>query len=132
MVRIFMSLLTVLLLFGAGECLAAESEQLVDPMRPLRYQAPAPATSIEKTIQKQVDTTAWQLTAVLVSAERSVAVINGKLLQKGENLKGYRLVKILPDKVLLKNKDEKIILSRAGTGLKKISVYKDIGKGSNP
>ena len=133
MARIFRILLMVLLLSGAGESFAAKSEQFVDPMRPVRYQAPVVNTTpIKKNDQEQVNTKTWRLTAVLISAERSVAVINGKSLQEGEILNGFRLVEIMPDKVLLKNKQRKLVLRRSGTGLKKISVNKDVGKGSNP
>ena len=133
MAKFFRIVLTVLLLAGAGESFAAKSEQFVDPMRPIRYQTPVVTTlSMEKNNQKQVDTKAWQLTAVLISAERSVAVINGKPLQEGEIFHGFRLVKIMPDQVLLKNKQRKLVLRRSGTGLKKISVNKDVGKGGKP
>lgn len=133
MAKILRLLLTVLLLVLAVESFATQIDQFVDPMRPVRYQASdTSSSSIGKNNQQLVDTNAWQLTAVLTSAERSVAVINGKPLQEGEILNGFKLVKIMPDKVLLKNKQRKLVLRRAGTGLKKISLSKDVGKGSNP
>ena len=133
MAKIFRILLTVLLLIVAGQSFAAQLDQFVDPMRPVRYQASvANTTPMKKNDQKLVNTKAWRLTAVLISAERSVAVINGKSLQEGEILNGFKLVKIMPDQVLLKNKQRKLVLRRSGTGLKKISVSKDIGKGSKP
>ena len=104
MAKFFRILLTVLLLILAVESFAAQLDQFVDPMRPVRYQTSvANSTSMKKNNQKLVDTKAWQLTAVLISAERSVAVINGKPLQEGEILNGFRLVRIMPDQVLLKN-----------------------------
>lgn len=133
MAKIFRILLTVLLLIVAGQSFAAQLDQFVDPMRPVRYQASvANTTPMKKNGQKLVNTKAWRLTAVLISAERSVAVINGKSVQEGEILNGFKLVKIMPDKVLLKNKQRKFVLRRSGTGLKKISPSKDIGKGSKP
>ena len=112
----------------AGSCCAATSELFVDPMQPIRYQA----TSVRQATTKDVTTKDWTLTAVLISAGRSVAVVNGKSLQKGEILDGYKLVEITPDKVLMRNGKRKLVLRRAGTGLKKISPSKDIGKGSKP
>ena len=127
-VRMSRILLIILLIFIAGETFAAKSDQFVDPMRPAHYQ-----TSSGQQVQSDsVNTEAWKLTAILLSADRSVAVINGKALQKGEFLDGYRLVQIMPDKVLLQNKQRKLVLRRAGTGLKKISPSKDIRKGSKP
>ncbi|MDX2493508.1 MAG: hypothetical protein QNK27_00915 [Desulfuromusa sp.] len=122
----------MLLLFGvAGNCCAATAEKFVDPMRPLHYQTPAAKkTAMGKKIQ--VNTKSWQLTAVLISAGRSVAVINGKSLQVGAQLDGYKLVRIDSDQVVLKNKQRTLTLRRAGTGLKKMSTDRDIRKGSKP
>ena len=128
MVRIFRILLIVLLISMVGEAFAAKLGQFVDPMRPAYYQT----SSAQQATPDRVNTKDWKLTAILISADRSVAVINGKALQKGESLDGYRLVQIMPDKVLLQNKQQKLVLHRVGTGLKKISTNKDIGKGSKP
>ena len=131
MVKITSILLVILLSCVAGEGFAAQLSQFVDPMRPVRYQAPAGKTSVaEKKLR--TDTKDWQLTAVLTSAGRSVAVINGKSLQEGEQLGGYKLIQIDTDKVVLKNKQGKLVLRRAGTGLKKISTNSDIRKGNKP
>ena len=128
MVRMSRILLTIMLIFVAGESFAAKLDQFVDPMRPLHYQ-----TSLSQQAKAEgVTTKDWTLTAVLISAERSVAVINGKTLQQGETIGGYRLVKIMPDKVLLKNGQRKLVLRRTGTGLKKMSPSRDIEKGSKP
>ena len=129
MARISGILLTVLLLCLAGESFAAKLDQFVDPMRPVRYQASSSTQEAEAEAD-EVDVKAWKLSAVLISTERCVAVINGKSLQEGELLDGYRIIQIRPDKVLLKNKQRKLVLRRAGTGLKKISPGRDVGKGS--
>ncbi len=121
----------LLLLCVAGNCYAEASEQFVDPMRPIGYQAPVvKKTTVEK--QLRVNTNNWKLTAVLTSAGRSVAVINGESLQVGGSLDGYRLVQIDFDKVILKNKQRTLVLRRAGTGLKKRSTARDSRKGSKP
>ena len=128
MVRMSGLVLTVFLIFMAGESFAVKLDQFVDPMRPLHYQT----SSSRQAKAEGVLIKAWTLTAVLISAERSVAVINGKTMQQGEIIGGYRLVQIMPDKVLLKNGQRKLVLRRTGTGLKKISPGKDIKKGSKP
>jgi len=123
--------LALLLLCAAGNCCAEATEQFVDPMRPIRYQTPvAKKSAVEKKLQ--ADTKSWKLTAVLTSAGRSVAVINGESFQVGGRLDGYRLVQIDFDKVILKNKQRTLVLHRAGTGLKKMSTTRDIRKGSKP
>ena len=131
MAKLFTIVLTFLLFGVTGFCGAATSEQFVDPMRPVHYQTSTAKTS---TVGKKepVKTKGWKLLAVLTSTERSVAVINGRSLQLGDHLEGYKLVKIDPDKVVLKNKQTTLVLRRAGTGLKKMSVDKDIRKGTKP
>ena len=128
MVRMSGLVLTVFLIFMAGESFAVKLDQFVDPMRPLHYQT----SSSRQAKAEGVLIKAWTLTAVLISAERSVAVINGKTMQQGEIIGGYRLVQIMPNKGLLKNGQRKLVLRRTGTGLKKISPGKDIKKGSKP
>ncbi len=128
MAKISGMVLAILLLFVSGAGSAENNGGLVDPMRPVRYQAPAASTIV--TGPGQADVKSWQLSAVLISAERSVAVINGTSLQEGQVLDGYRLLQIEPGRVVLKNGQRKIVLHRAGTGLKKISVNQDVGKGS--
>ena len=131
MARISVIVLLFLLFFVESNCCSAAPEAFVDPMRPVRYQNPVTTrTATEKNIQGETE--GWQLTTVLISARRSVAVINGKSLQVGERLDGYKLVQIKSDRVVLKNKQRTLVLHRSGTGLKKMSTEKDIGKGSKP
>lgn len=92
------------------------AEELIDPMRPEHYQAPALA---KKSEEQKLDTSSWNLTAVLSAADRVVAVINGKSQQKGDVLQGYTVVNIQPDHVLLQNGEKQLVLYRAGTGLRK-------------
>ena len=131
MAKLFTIVLTFLLFGVPGFSGAATSEQFVDPMRPVNYQNSAAKTSIVGK-KERVSTKGWKLLAVLTSTERSVAVINGRSLQLGDHLEGFKLVKIDPDKVVLKNKQTTLVLRRAGTGLKKMSANKDIRKGSKP
>jgi type II secretory pathway component PulC len=64
-------------------------------------------------------TATWKLTAVLLSEQRSVAVINGQSLQPGDELEGYTLRSIHEDRVVLTGEGKKLVLQRSGTGLKK-------------
>jgi hypothetical protein len=109
-------MIAILLIPMAWQALFARAEELVDPMRPEHYQAPA---SAEKSEGQKVDTTSWSLTAVLSAADRVVAVINGKSLQKGDEFKGYTVMNIQSDHVLLQNREKQLVLHRVGTGLKK-------------
>jgi hypothetical protein len=121
----------ILLFCVAGEGVAATEQQFVDPMRPSHYQDQSNTRSVVEK-QPQVKTGSWELTAVLLSPGRSVAVINGKSLQLGEQLEGYKLIQVQSDRVILRNKQEKLVLRRTGTGLKKVSINRGVGKGSKP
>ncbi len=127
MVRNMIVILLVVLLCGIATCAVAQSEQLVDPMRPLRG-APGTVNPVRKVDQPVKE--ALQLTAVLISEQRSVAVINGKSLQQGDKINGYKLIRICPNYVELRGKLGKRTLRRTGTGLKKISTKSNIKKGS--
>lgn len=122
------AVLLVLSLVGAAG--AVESERLQDPLRPVRYQAPLNKSRADDGHKKAVPN--WHLSAVLLSDARAVAVIDGVPCQVGDLVEGYRVVKIEGAKVLLKNNRRKVVLRRAGTGLKKVSSPKDVGKGSHP
>lgn len=113
MVRVLTASALLLMVFTV---LSARTEELVDPMRPEHYQAPVPA---EKSEEQKIDTTEWSLTAVLSAADRVVAVINGKSLQKGDVLQGYTVTNIQADRALLQNGEKQLVLHRVGTGLKK-------------
>jgi hypothetical protein len=117
-----------LLLFGST-VYAAERGGLSDPLRPLGYHPPAVSASQAAAVAKPIN---WHLSAVLHSAARSVAVINGRPLQLDDEIDGYRLVKIEPASVLLQKKQEKIVLRRSGTGLKKAFPLRDVEKGNQP
>ena len=116
----------ILLLCGPVSAAAAATGRLQDPLRPVRYQAP-----VNKK-QAEVQPLNWHLSAVLLSEKRAVAVINGRSLRLGDLLDGYKLIKIEPGKVLLRNKQQQVILRRSGTGLKKISSLEEVKKGSHP
>jgi type II secretory pathway component PulC len=101
--------------YGANTVKATE---FIDPMRPLNYQVSTTDTN-PKTENEELKTATWKLTAVLLSEQRSVAVINGQSLQPGDELEGYTLRSIHEDRVVLTGEGRKLVLQRSGTGLKK-------------
>ncbi len=108
--------------------LAAEKNPLKDPLRPLKSQNSAVSSVVKKPAESQLD---WRLGAVLVAADRAVAMINGQALQVGDRLHGYQVKQIEPGSVLLTKGQKKLVLRRSGTGLKKASVL-EAGEGSQP
>ena len=99
----------------------ADSPELFDdPLRPPSYRYIAPAENQE--FSPQVDTSGWILSAVLRSATRTIAVVNGKVMKVGDLLEGYRVTSIMADRVVLEKGKGKVILTRVGTGFKKDST----------
>ena len=119
-------LLGLFLLIAAAACSIGFAEELRDPMVPTHYRAAA----VAKPAPAPVKTDSWVLRAVLHSAGRSVALVNDQTLRTGDQLEGYRLVRILPDHVVFKNKRKEVVLYRVGTGLKKIAADAAAKKGS--
>lgn len=99
----------------------AGAADLIDPMRPQNHKVGVTdGRDDEAALAAEAKRTAdWCYAAVLLSAKRKVAVINGHALKVGEVLEGYRLVSIKTDQVVLRGKGRELILHRTGTGLKK-------------
>jgi MSHA biogenesis protein MshK len=111
------SYLTVLLMIAVyGTTITAQADTLRDPLRPVHYQV-AKKGADGSAVKKQPQS--WQLSAVLISRDRTVAVVNGQSMQVGDQIDGYKLLKIEPAKVLLQDKQKQIVLHRSGTGMKK-------------
>ena len=123
--QVFFGSLLILFAGWFGSAVAAE---LTDPLRPYGYNT-TPAAVRQ---QQQVKTSDWRLAAVLIAADRTVAVINGRSLQVGDMLEGYTLTKITPSSALLQKNDQQVTLRRSGTGLKKMSESQDVIEGSQP
>ncbi len=111
-----------------GITLPACAGSLVDPMRPVNYQRVEVPSSADEKVPV---TENWNLNGVLISASRTVAVINGMSFQLGDKIDGYRITKITTSEAVLKNKQQTLVLHRSGTGLKK-SAIQDNGKGFKP
>ncbi|BCA78655.1 hypothetical protein [Desulfuromonas sp. AOP6] len=86
------ALLCGLLLLIAASGLHAEP--LRDPTRPPRSLA-AP-TRVETTSK-------WQVSSILISADRRVATVNGQAVQVGDRISGARVLAIAADSVRLRN-----------------------------
>lgn len=93
--------------------------QATDFYDPLRPHTATRSTVTEKAVAVPDPTVDWRLTAVLISAQRSVAIINGSSFRPGDQLEGFRLVSIFPDRVILKKNGTTKVLHRVATGLKK-------------
>lgn len=76
--------------------------QLDDPTRPANI---ANATSSATAV-----TASWDLSSILVSPQRRVAIINGKTVKSGENLAGAKVLMINETGVKLKYRGEIILL----------------------
>ena|SRR3990167_6073284 len=84
----------LLLLVSFSGCIHCACAQLVDPTRPAGY--------VEMTPSRF---TAWELTAILISPERRVAVINSQPVQVGDQLLGETVIAIEPNTVQLEGAD---------------------------
>jgi MSHA biogenesis protein MshK len=60
----------------------------------------------------------WELDAVIISKERTVAIINGEVVKVGDQIAGNRLVSIGPYSVQLESGDGKITLFLLDSSLK--------------
>ncbi|MBD1401419.1 hypothetical protein [Pelovirga terrestris] len=118
------SLILFLLIVIPGPAWAQSSAQLVDPLRPSHYQ-PQPPAEVQldaQPIERLRDQ--LQLTVILTSAERTMAVINGRPLQVDQTISGFRLVRIGVDSVDLRKGEQTLTLHRTISGVKKSPAQK--------
>jgi len=115
-----------LLLLIVVPCLgwAQSSAGLVDPLRPSHYRPPPQVEAPSGSEQIDVLRQQFQLTAILKSSHRAMAVINGRPLQVGQTLNDFRLAEIGTDYVVLRKGEHKLTLYRTIIGVKKSSVQK--------
>ena len=112
----------VLFLLGLGLYAAwpvsAGADTLHDPMRP---EAAGTGRSRHATVKPvQTKEPKWKLTAVIISVDRKVAVLNGRTLQRGDWISGYRVQAIEANRVLLVKRGRTKVVPRVGTGLRKV------------
>ena len=117
------SVVLLWLLLGGG-AMSVAAEPLLDPLRPDHYATgESPSLVGAKTEPSEV---VWQLTTVLVSDARQLAIINGRTVREGDLINGYRVEAIERDRVVLKNKERSVVVPRIGTGLKKTGSTVDL------
>lgn len=83
----------MVLLLGSGELWA-----LSDPTRPAPWVPQQKSTAPKKAVKTQLT-----LMAILHSEGRQVAVINGRSLQAGDRIEGYRVEAIAVDHAILRS-----------------------------
>ncbi|MCP4005174.1 MAG: general secretion pathway protein GspB [bacterium] len=87
-----------LMFIFCGSEFARAAEELIDPTRPPLYSAKPGYDEIE-------DSDALFLSAILISEERRIAIINGKVVRKGDLIAGSRILTIGPWGVTLDGVD---------------------------
>ena len=84
-----------------------------DPFVPIDFRQAA-VTAKEKLAPAPKSESYW-LTGVFYRRGRNLAIINRILVREGEEIFGMKVIKILPDRVLIEKEGEEIIL-RMGVG----------------
>ncbi len=96
-----------LLLLGALLCPApAAGESLPDPTRPSSPEV----REQERTRTQQEREPSWQLSSVIYSPQRRVAVINGEVKKVGDSVAGAKVTSIRPDSVVLIYRGQQITI----------------------
>lgn len=92
-----------------GLALPAWGDEVDDPMRPPQNESSSSQVSRHP---------GWDLSSVLISDDRRLAVINGQVLRPGEHVAGARVVRIEPDHVLIRHADgERRLSLRTGLNI---------------
>jgi len=138
MLRIISTYIVVVILlslgfFGVGTM--AKAAELRDPMQPPPYAlqkfrqakwAGKPATTKTKIAKSGQEP--LQLTSILYSRERKIAIINDQMLAVGDRIRGAELVKLTRATARLVSKGKVINLSLGNefTGIKKKAVESNL------
>ena len=93
---------TVLLALLAGTAVAQEPP-LRDPMQPFEYRATP--DGVERQAPERLE-----VTAVLISPQRRVAVINGAIHREGDWIEGAQITRIEPQVVHLRRGSEDFVV----------------------
>ncbi len=80
------------------------------PLRPLAKMTPQPTRKNRPSPQK---VSSLKLKGVIVGGRNPVAIINGKLLRKGERIEGYEVIRIEEKEVFLKSGNRTVKLKLA-------------------
>lgn len=83
-------------------------EYALNKLRAEKYQKANSKKTSQSGLKKEQS---WVLTSILYSRDRKHAIINNKLVRKGDLIKGARVVQLQPDSVRLLAKGKTIELS---------------------
>lgn len=96
-----------------------------DPTRPTMRGTVGETVSEDSLRADNID-----LSAILLSSGRRIAIISGQIVKEGESIAGMRLFKILPHSVILKNEESgeeiTLLLSKQKIRIKKIKTTDNI------
>ncbi len=108
--------------FGLGALASVGAAELRDPMQPpplaLRKMRQAVAAQQPKVVKPKVDKPApktLQLTSILISSDRRIAIIDDQMLQVGDRIGNARLVRLTRDSARLVRNGKTINLSLGKT-----------------
>jgi MSHA biogenesis protein MshK len=96
--KVLLGGLTVLLLLSGAQLVAA---QLEDPTRP-----PGFIGSANGNGSKQGQVATWEVSSILISEDRRLAVVNGKTVKQGDQVGNARVIRISPIAVTLRSSVE--------------------------
>ncbi|MEF8824246.1 MAG: hypothetical protein V5B78_09605 [Desulfohalobiaceae bacterium] len=85
----------------------AGAETLPDPTKP---ESPGRSERGNAAQAQQRKKPSWELTSIIHSPQRKLAVINGEIRQVDEDIAGARVLKILPDTVIILYRGQRRVL----------------------
>lgn len=113
MFRTVLILMSCLLLWGP--LFLVDGAELHNPLRPpAGYRATVRTVRPAKRVQHD-----WILQAVIIGADRAVAVIDGHSVARGERYQGARLIYLQKDRVELQRRDGRRIVLKMTSALNK-------------
>ncbi len=121
-----MKKIVILFLLVVTPCLgeAQPREKFVDPLQPALYQSQPPVENPLDAEHIDALRHQFQLTAILTSDQRAMAVINGRPMQVHQTIADFRLIKIGPDYVVLRKGKQRLTLHRAIGGMMKSPAHR--------
>ena len=84
------------------------ADKLADPTMPAGYQNPSSTISSQQQEPTQYE---WILNTTIISPDRKMAIINGRILSIGDEINGATLMTIGHQQVQLSHENEIIMLS---------------------
>lgn len=97
-------LLLLAMLPTAGAAVIADAPEMRDPLQPPNLRQPA---------EQRIDPDRWKLTSTLVSDDRWVAIINGRVVGPGQTVDGARVLAVERSSVRLRVNDHTFTIRSA-------------------